>query len=72
MASQTIRTPRSHTKTAKAIAIFCEMTGFSRALVIDRLKTDVGLSAAAASTYYQNCRKKAGMTKSRETASATK
>lgn len=69
MASSTIRTPRGQSKVAKAAKIFCSMDGFERRFVIQRFMNDLDLTEKAASTYYQNCRKQAGMVQSRVAAS---
>lgn len=57
----TIRTPRSESKTAKAAALFQAMPGAPRKQVIERFEQDLKLTPKGASTYYQTCRNKAGM-----------
>jgi hypothetical protein len=68
--STTIRTPRGESKVVKAAKIFSDTIGFSRKIVLARLQKEVGLTEKGASTYYQNCRRKAGMVTSREGGSA--
>lgn len=58
---ESIRTPRAESKVAKATAVFCEMSGFSRKMVINRFQNELGLTEKGASTYYQNLRKRAGL-----------
>lgn len=65
MASQTITTPRGRNKTEAARAIFSQTTGFSRKIVIQRFQNELQLTPAAASTYYQTCRREAGLTSPR-------
>lgn len=64
--SSTIRTPRGETKVTRANRIFSDTFGMSRKLVVARMERELNLTAAAASTYYQNCRKAAGLTNARQ------
>jgi hypothetical protein len=57
----TIRTARGESKVVQATRIFCQMSNFSRRFVIQRFISELGLTDKGASTYYQNCRKNAGM-----------
>ena len=66
----TIRTPRSESKAANARHIFAAMANFPRATVIGRFKAELGLTEAAASTYYQTCRREHGLTHPRPRKSA--
>lgn len=63
-----IRTPRSESKTAKAAQIFQAMPGARRKDVISRFENELSLTPKGASTYYQTCRVKAGMSQSRGSA----
>lgn len=64
---ETIKTQKAETKTAQAAKIFGQMANFSRALVIKRFQAELELTPKGASTYYQNCRKLAGLVVSRKT-----
>lgn len=59
--TEKIRTPRSESKTAKAAEIFTSMPGAARKEVISRFEGELRLTSKGASTYYQTCRKNAGM-----------
>lgn len=63
--STTIRTPRGASKVVEAAKIFSDTVGFSRKLVIARFQNELGLTEKGASTYYQNCRRKAGLVTAR-------
>lgn len=66
--STLVRTPRGASKVVRANQIFSETTGMSRKIVVARLARELELTEAGASTYYQNCRKAAGLTGTRGTA----
>lgn len=68
--STTIQTPRSKSKVVQAAEIFSDTIGFSRKLVIARFQKELDLTPNGASTYYQNCRRKAGLVTAREGGSA--
>ena len=65
MGKEHIRTPRSECKAALAKGIFDVMIGFPRQVVLNRFVVELGLTEKGASTYYQNCRKAAGLVHSR-------
>jgi hypothetical protein len=61
MATETIRTHRAHSKTARAKDIFAQMIGYPRQMVIKRYEEELSLTPKGASTYYQSQRKALGM-----------
>ena len=64
LGATTHRTPKAESKVAQATRIFCQMSNFSRRFVIQRFVDELGLTDKGASTYYQNCRKNAGLVNS--------
>jgi len=65
-----IRTKRADTKVARAARIFSQMANYSRSMVIQRFQKELDLTEKGASTYYQNCRKTAGLVGGRDTAAS--
>lgn len=48
-------------KMSKAVEIFTRLNGSPRKDVISAIQSELGMSKAGASTYYQNAKKRAGL-----------
>lgn len=59
--STLIRSPQAANKVVRANQIFSETVGMSRKIVVARIQRELDLTPAGASTYYQNCRRAAGL-----------
>jgi hypothetical protein len=59
--TETFRTTNGVSKVEAARKIFSNTVGMSRQLVVQRMQRELNLTDAGASTYYQNCRKAAGL-----------